>query len=94
MVVNATPVGRDGEALPFDLRRMRAGGSVIDLTYGHEPTPLIRQALSLGLTAIEGLEVLIIQVRRQFRLMTGAEMPRDLLRDRLGLPVRELAVAR
>jgi 3-dehydroquinate dehydratase/shikimate dehydrogenase len=91
MVVNATPVGRDGETLPFDLRRMRAGGSVIDLTYGHEPTPLIRQALSLGLTAIEGLEVLIIQVLRQFRLMTGAEMPRDLLRDRLGLPVRELA---
>jgi 3-dehydroquinate dehydratase / shikimate dehydrogenase len=94
MVVNATPVGRDGDALPFDLRRMRSGGSVIDLTYGRDATPLIRQALALGLTAIAGLEVLFIQVRRQFRLMTGSEMPRDLLRERLGLPVRELAVAR
>jgi 3-dehydroquinate dehydratase/shikimate dehydrogenase len=94
MVVNATPVGRDGEALPFDLRRMRHGGSVIDLTYGRDATPLIRQALALGLTAIEGLEVLFIQVLRQFRLMTGTDMPRDLLRERLGLPVRELAVAR
>jgi 3-dehydroquinate dehydratase/shikimate dehydrogenase len=94
MVVNATPVGRGGETLPFDLRRMRRGGSVIDLTYGDEPTPLVREALSLGLTAIDGLEVLIIQVLRQFRLMTGAEMPRDLLRERLGLPVREVAAAR
>src|SRR5262249_10891178 len=30
MVVNATPVGRNGVTLPFDLQRMRPGGSVID----------------------------------------------------------------
>jgi 3-dehydroquinate dehydratase / shikimate dehydrogenase len=94
MVVNATPVGRHGEALPFDLRQMRTGGSVVDLTYGDERTPLIRQALSLGLTAIEGLEVLLIQAQRQFRLMTDVDMPRGLSRKRLGLPVRELAAAR
>ena len=94
MVVNATPVGRNGEALPFDLCRMRNGGSVVDLTYGRERTPLIRQAVSLGMTAIEGLEVLLIQVLRQFHLMTGAEMPPDLPRERLGLPVRELAAVR
>jgi 3-dehydroquinate dehydratase/shikimate dehydrogenase len=94
MVVNATPVGRHGEALPFDVRRMRTGGSVIDLTYGRELTPLIQQALALGLTAIEGLEVLRIQVLRQFRLMTNADMPPDLCREQLGLPVREFAAAR
>jgi 3-dehydroquinate dehydratase/shikimate dehydrogenase len=94
MVVNATPVGRHGEVLPFDVRRMRMGGSVIDLTYGRELTPLIRQALALGLTAIEGLEVLRIQVLRQFHLMTDAEMPPDLCREHLGLPVREFAAAR
>jgi shikimate dehydrogenase len=94
MVVNATPVGRNGEALPFDLRQMRNGGSVVDLTYGRERTPLIRQALSLGMTAIEGLEVLLIQVLRQFHLMTGTEMPTDLPRERLGLPARQLAAVR
>jgi shikimate 5-dehydrogenase len=73
---------------------MRTDGSVVDLTYGAEQTPLIRQALSLGLTAIEGLDVLLIQAVRQFRLMTDVEMPRDLSRTRLGLPTRELAVAR
>ncbi len=94
MVVNATPVGRNGETLPFDLRRMRTGGSVVDLTYGDELSPLIRQALSLGLTAIEGLEVLLIQVLRQFRLMTAVDMPRDLSRERLGSRARELSAAR
>jgi 3-dehydroquinate dehydratase/shikimate dehydrogenase len=94
MVVNATPLGRNGEALPFDVRRMRSGGSVVDLTYGRERTPLVRQALALGMTAIEGLDVLLIQVLRQFRLMTGADMPPELPRERLGLPVRELVSAR
>lgn len=94
MVVNATPVGRNGEELPFDLRRMRAAGSVVDLSYGRERTPLVRHALSLGITTIEGLEVLLVQVRRQFRLMTGADMPLGQSRDLLGLPAREFAAAR
>jgi 3-dehydroquinate dehydratase / shikimate dehydrogenase len=88
LIVNATPLGRNGEALPFDLRRMQPNGSVVDLTYGHETTPLVRQALSLGMTAIEGLEVLLIQALYQFRLMTGRDMPRDLPRERLGLRTR------
>ena len=89
LIVNATPLGRNGEALPFDLRRMEPAGSVIDLTYGHETTPLVRQALGLGMTAIEGLEVLLIQVLHQFHLMTGLDMPLDLAREQLGLQVRE-----
>ena len=89
LIVNATPLGRNGEALPFDVRGMQPHGSVVDLTYGHETTPLVREALSLGMTAIEGLEVLLIQVLRQFRLMTGREMPPDLPRERLGLRALE-----
>jgi 3-dehydroquinate dehydratase/shikimate dehydrogenase len=89
LIVNATPLGRNGEVLPFDVRRMQPTGSVVDLTYGHETTPLVRDALSLGMTAIEGLEVLLIQVLRQFRLMTSRDMPPDLPRERLGLRVRE-----
>ena len=74
-VVNATPLGRNGESLPFDIAQMRAGGSVVDLTYGREETPLIRRARALGLTSVDGLEVCLIQVRHQFRIMTGLEMP-------------------
>jgi 3-dehydroquinate dehydratase / shikimate dehydrogenase len=74
-VVNATPVGRDGESLPFDIAEMSKGSSIVDLTYGLEETPLIRRAHALGLTAVDGLEVCLIQVRHQFRIMTGLDMP-------------------
>jgi 3-dehydroquinate dehydratase / shikimate dehydrogenase len=74
-VVNATPLGREGESLPFDIAQMCKGGSVVDLTYGREQTPLIRRAHALGLTSVDGLEVCLIQVRHQFRIMTGLDMP-------------------
>ncbi|MFY9608548.1 MAG: type I 3-dehydroquinate dehydratase [Blastocatellia bacterium] len=93
-LVNATPVGRNGDALPFDVNRMQTGGIVIDLTYGPEVTPLIARALSVGLQAVNGLEVLLIQVLHQFRLMTGLEMPMELARERLGLRSIELVASR
>jgi 3-dehydroquinate dehydratase/shikimate dehydrogenase len=93
-LVNATPVGRNGEALPFDVNRMETRGIVIDLTYGPEVTPLISRALSGGLQAVDGLEVLLIQVAHQFRLMTGLEMPMELARERLGLRSTELVASR
>lgn len=92
-LVNATPVGRSGEALPFDVNRMPADAIVIDLAYGPEVTPLIARALSLGLRAVDGLEVLLIQVLEQFRLMTGLEMPLDIAREKLGFQSGVLAVA-
>lgn len=92
MLVNATPVGRNGDALPFDVDSMPANGIVIDLAYGLETTPLVAKTLALGLRSVDGLEVLLIQVRRQFHLMTGLEMPLALARAQLGLPSGELAV--
>jgi len=93
MLVNATPVGRNGDALPFDVNKMPAESIVIDLTYGRETTPLVARAISLGLRAVGGLEVLLIQVLQQFRLMTGLEMPPDLACERLGLRPGALAKA-
>ncbi len=92
-LVNATPVGRNGDALPFDVNRMQAGGIVIDLTYGPDVTPLVARALYVGLQAVDGLEVLLIQVLHQFRLMTGLEMPMELARERLGFPSVELVAS-
>jgi 3-dehydroquinate dehydratase/shikimate dehydrogenase len=92
-LVNATPVGRNGDALPFDLDRMAADAIVIDLAYGKESTPLMAGALSLGLRAVDGLEVLLIQVLQQFRLMTGLQMPLDMARARLGFRSGTLAAA-
>jgi len=75
IVVNATPVGRDTDEAPFKLERLNSDAVVIDLVYRSRPTPLINSTLARHQVAIDGRHVLITQVRKQFLLMTGKEMP-------------------
>jgi len=79
IVVNATPVGRDTDEAPFELETMSDDTVVIDLVYGARPTPLVGTTRARHQVAIDGRDVLVTQVRHQFRLMTGKEMPRDVL---------------
>ena len=85
IVVNATPVGRDDGASPFRVETLDRDSVVIDLVYGFEPTPLVAGALALDRVAVDGREVLLTQVLRQFRMMTGLETPAHLMREKLGL---------
>lgn len=85
ILVNATPVGRDDNEAPFALKGLSKDAIVIDLVYRPTLTPLIANALALGLTAIDGQEVLRIQVREQFRKMTGHELPAYVAHKVLGL---------
>jgi shikimate 5-dehydrogenase len=75
IVVNATPVGRDDDEIPFKLERLNSNAVVIDLVYGSRPTPLVGGTLAREQVAIDGREVLVSQVLQQFRLMTKKEMP-------------------
>jgi 3-dehydroquinate dehydratase/shikimate dehydrogenase len=75
IVVNATPVGRDADEAPFKLERLNSNAVVIDLVYGARPTPLVDKTTARHQVAIDGRHVLITQVRKQFLLMTGQEMP-------------------
>jgi 3-dehydroquinate dehydratase / shikimate dehydrogenase len=84
IVVNATPVGRDDNRMPFEPYGLGKDAVVVDLVYGSAPTPLVSNALDMGRVVIDGREVLFVQVRRQFQLMTGREMPTDLARAILG----------
>jgi 3-dehydroquinate dehydratase/shikimate dehydrogenase len=85
IVVNATPVGRDGAALPFPVERMRRDAVVVDLVYRDGPTPLIARTRGPGRITIDGWDMLMAQARHQFELMTGMEMPDELIRQTLGL---------
>jgi 3-dehydroquinate dehydratase / shikimate dehydrogenase len=84
LIVNATPVGRNGD-LPFKLRGLDRDAVVVDLVYGSQTTPLIAAAQAQGRTTIDGREILYLQARRQFHLMTGQEMPADLAMKLLGM---------
>ena len=75
IVVNATPVGRDTDEIPFRIERLNNDAVVIDLVYGSRPTPLIGGTRARSQLAIDGRDVLLTQVRHQFQMMTGREMP-------------------
>jgi 3-dehydroquinate dehydratase/shikimate dehydrogenase len=83
IVVNATPVGRDTDEVPFELDQLSDDAVVIDLVYGSRPTPLVGTTRARQQVAIDGRDVLVTQVRHQFRLMTGKEMSISLARENL-----------
>ncbi|HLJ88192.1 MAG TPA: type I 3-dehydroquinate dehydratase [Candidatus Angelobacter sp.] len=75
LVVNATPVGRDHDGFPFMIDSLRSGTQLVDLAYGAQPTPLVSTIMARGGSMIDGHDVLLMQVRKQFQIMTGMEMP-------------------
>ena len=85
VLVNATPVGRDNDEAPFPLNGLSKDAIVIDLVYRPTLTPLLALARAQGLAAIDGREILLIQVCDQFRKMTGRDMPIDIAHEALGL---------
>jgi 3-dehydroquinate dehydratase / shikimate dehydrogenase len=84
IVVNATPVGRDSDDVPFKVERLSDKAVVIDLVYGSKPTTLVDRSLARERVVIDGRDVLITQVLRQFRMMTGKEMPTNPALELLG----------
>jgi 3-dehydroquinate dehydratase/shikimate dehydrogenase len=90
IVVNATPVGRDTNEVPFDAAKLGDDVLVIDLVYGSRPTPLVGSALAREQLVIDGRDVLLTQVLEQFRLMTGHEMSAELALKTLGRPPARL----
>jgi 3-dehydroquinate dehydratase/shikimate dehydrogenase len=93
VVVNATPVGRDDNAIPFKIEELAQKAVVIDLVYGSKPTPLVSNASGNGRVVIDGRDVLLTQVRRQFQIMTGREMSSSLARETLGRRPANYAVS-
>jgi len=81
IVVNATPVGRDTDEVPFQLESLDDDAIVIDLVYGSQPTPLVGTTRARHQIAIDGRDVLVTQVCKQFHLMTGKEMSTALARQ-------------
>lgn len=94
VIVNATPVGRDGTATPFNVDSLNADAVVIDFAYGEDATPLVASTRERGQLTIDGRDVLMTQAMTQFRLMTGQEMPAAVTRRILGRePAADVALS-
>jgi shikimate dehydrogenase len=79
LVVNATPLGLHGEALPADLMALGGDQAALDLVYGREPTPFLVTAARGGARALDGLPMLVAQAARSFTRWTGLEAPREAM---------------
>lgn len=80
LVVNATPLGLHGEALPERFMRLGPGQTALDLVYGPADTPFLATARAAGADAHDGLGMLVAQAARSFERWTGLPAPWEVMR--------------
>ncbi|MDP2622643.1 MAG: shikimate dehydrogenase [Actinomycetota bacterium] len=73
LLVNATPLGMLGEALPEAVVGSATG--LIDLPYGARPTPAVGEAGRRGIPVVDGIDLLVAQAAESFTIWTGLEAP-------------------
>jgi shikimate dehydrogenase len=78
LVVNATPLGMNGEN-PLPNARWRAGQVVVDVVYRPPVTPVMAAARAQGAVAWGGLGMLIHQAAASFRIWTGQDPPLETM---------------
>ncbi len=85
LLVNTTSLGMTGEPpLDIDLARLPRGAAVADIVYSPLETPLLRAARAKGVTAIDGLSMLMHQAAFGYRAWLGSTAVVDAdLRARL-----------
>ncbi len=74
-VLNATPLGMDGEELPAPFTALRPGQHAYDLVYTPPRTPFLAAAGDAGAGAHHGLGMLIGQAAASYRRWTGQAAP-------------------
>lgn len=79
VVVNATPLGLHGEALPEPYMRLGRGQVALDLVYGPAETPFLAAARANGAAAIDGVGMLVAQAAGSFERWTARSAPWDAM---------------
>lgn len=79
LLVNATPVGLSGDALPLDPMHIPRTTAVLDLTYRAGLTPWVRACRAAGHTADDGLRMLVEQGAHAFVRWFGTEPDRTVM---------------
>ncbi len=79
VVINATPLGMQGEGPPFDPMVLGPDHLVIDTIYPVE-TPLVAAARTQGARATNGLGMLVHQAALSFERFTGIDAPLEVMR--------------
>lgn len=84
IVVNATPLGMEGELedeSPLTASQLEGVKFVYDVVTRAADTPIVCEAIKVGIPAIGGFEMLIAQGAKQFEIWTGRRAPEHLMRQ-------------
>ncbi len=81
LVVNTTPLGMAGDALPEPV--LKGARGLIDLPYGAEPTPAVLDCQQMGIPVADGHEFLLRQAIESFSLWTGAHLEFEVVSSEL-----------
>jgi len=81
LLVNTTSMGMNGERLGFiNLLKLPKSAKVYDMVYSPTETLLMQEAVSTGLTAVNGLGMLAAQGELAFSIWTGKTPPKGLMK--------------
>ena len=81
LVVNATPLGMQGESGPVPVERLNPGQLVVDTVYHPMETPFLAAARARGIHAVNGLGMLVHQAALAFESWTGVDAPVAVMRQ-------------
>ncbi|HEU4641061.1 MAG TPA: hypothetical protein VFS44_01310 [Gemmatimonadaceae bacterium] len=83
LVVNATPVGLEGDDVPVPAAALAGGAAVADLVCRRGETAWVRAARARGHAAADGLVMLVEQGALAFERWLGCAAPREVMRRAL-----------
>jgi shikimate dehydrogenase len=77
LLLNTTSLGMKGESIPgINVQLLPRGAKIYDMVYTKSLTPLLQEAVSLGLSGANGLGMLVAQGERAFEIWIG-QKPQD-----------------
>ncbi len=83
VIVNTSPVGMypNVDASPMDIAPYEALTAVVDLIYNPTTTKLLAQAKERGITAVNGLEMLVAQAKYAAELFLDTAIPEERIEE-------------
>ncbi|RJP59951.1 MAG: shikimate dehydrogenase [Deltaproteobacteria bacterium] len=83
LLINTTSVGMNGDSLRLPLSYLPKSAIIYDIVYNPLKTPLLREAEEAGLTAHNGLGMLVFQGALSFKIWTDVDAPVKLMKETL-----------
>ena len=83
VVLQATPVGQDGDSHELDWSSVKEGTIAFDMVYKPVETPFLASARKASCRIIEGWEMLLYQGAASLKIWTGREAPIDAMKAAL-----------